>query len=47
LIYGRAGLITELPARLAAVPPEAVQAAAARLRPDRRAVVELIAGGAR
>ena len=47
LIYGRAELIGELPARLAAVTEADVRAAAAELRPERRAVVELIAGGAR
>ena len=46
LIFGRAGLIAELPARLAAVSDAEVQTAAAALQPDRRAVVELIAGGA-
>jgi zinc protease len=46
LIYGRAELITELPARLAAVTDDAVRRAAQRLRPDNRAVLELIAGGA-
>ncbi|MDP9118380.1 MAG: insulinase family protein [Actinomycetota bacterium] len=47
LIFGRAELIAELPARLGAVSEAAVQAAAAQLRPQRRAVVELIAGGPR
>jgi predicted Zn-dependent peptidase len=47
LLYGRAELIAELPARLAAVSVDAVRDAAAALRPDRRAVVELVAGGAR
>ena len=47
LIFGRAELISELPTRLAAVTGADVQAAAAALRPERRAVVELIAGGAR
>ncbi|PZS32789.1 MAG: peptidase M16 [Pseudonocardiales bacterium] len=47
LIYGRAELIAELPGRLAAVSEQAVRAAAAELRPDRRAVLELVAGGAR
>ena len=46
LIFGRAGLIAELPARLAAISDAEVQMAAAALQPDRRAVVELIAGGA-
>jgi predicted Zn-dependent peptidase len=47
LIFGRAELISELPTRLAAVAGADVQAAAAALRPERRAVVELIAGAAR
>jgi zinc protease len=47
LIYGQAQLIAELPGRLAAVTEQAVRDAAAELRPDRRAVLELIAGGAR
>ncbi|MEP6599353.1 MAG: pitrilysin family protein [Actinomycetota bacterium] len=47
LIFRRAGLIAELPARFAAVTDRDVRAAAAALRPDRRAVVELVAGGAR
>ncbi|WAX56176.1 insulinase family protein [Jatrophihabitans cynanchi] len=46
LIYGRAELMAELPARLAAVSEDAVRSAAAELRPERRAVLELIAGGA-
>ena len=45
LIYGRAELLAELPARLAAVPEAAVRRAAASLRPDGRAVLELVAGG--
>jgi predicted Zn-dependent peptidase len=47
LLFGRAELVSELPARLAAVTEGAVREAAATLLPDRRAVVELIAGGAR
>jgi hypothetical protein len=47
LIYGRAELIAELPGRLAAVTEDAVRKAAAELRPDRRAVLELVAGGAK
>ena len=47
LIFGRAELISELPDRLTAVTGADVQAAAAALSPERRAVVELIAGGAR
>jgi predicted Zn-dependent peptidase len=46
LIHGRAELISELPQRLSAISDLDVQAAAAALRPDRRAVVELIAGAA-
>jgi predicted Zn-dependent peptidase len=47
LIFGRAELISELPDRLTAVTGVDVQEAAAALSPERRAVVELIAGGAR
>jgi zinc protease len=47
LIYGRAELIADLPGRLATVTEDAVRAAAAELRPDRRAVLELVAGGAK
>ncbi|HJQ42452.1 MAG TPA: pitrilysin family protein [Jatrophihabitantaceae bacterium] len=47
LLYGRAELVEELPARLAAVTDDDVRAAAAALRPDSRAVLELIAGGNR
>ena len=47
LIFGRAELISELPDRLSAVTGADVQTAAAALSPERRAVVELIAGGAR
>jgi predicted Zn-dependent peptidase len=46
LVFGRAGLIAELPGRLAALGDDDLRTAAAALRPDRRAVVELIAGGA-
>jgi predicted Zn-dependent peptidase len=46
LIFGRAELISELPDRLSAVSDQDVRKAAEALRPDRRAVVELIAGGA-
>jgi predicted Zn-dependent peptidase len=46
LLHGRAELVTELPARLAAVGADAVRAAAAELTPERRAVLELVAGGA-
>jgi predicted Zn-dependent peptidase len=45
LIYGRADLVAELPGRLAAVSESAIRKAAATLRPDRRAVLELVAGG--
>ena len=46
LIFGRAELISELPDRLSAISDQDVRQAAEALRPDRRAVVELIAGGA-
>jgi zinc protease len=46
LIFGRAELINELPAALAEVTEADLAAAARRLRPDQRAVVELIAGAA-
>ncbi len=46
LLHGRAELADELPARLAAVTPEQVAAAAARLAPDARAVLILEPGGA-
>jgi predicted Zn-dependent peptidase len=45
LVHGRAELLEELPERFAAVGEDAVRAAAANLRPDRRAVLELVAGG--
>ncbi|MEO6886283.1 MAG: pitrilysin family protein [Jatrophihabitantaceae bacterium] len=45
LIYGRAELIGELPGRLAAITEDALRAAAAELRPDRRAVLELTPSG--
>jgi zinc protease len=47
LIHGRAELLAELPGRLAAVTAEQVREAAGTLRPDRRAVLELVPGGAR
>jgi predicted Zn-dependent peptidase len=47
LVHGRAELINELPDRIAAVDKDQVRAAAAALAPDRRAVLEVIAGGAR
>jgi predicted Zn-dependent peptidase len=46
LLHGRPELIAELPERLATVTAADVQRAAASLRPDNRAVLELIAGGA-
>ena len=46
LLHGRAELIGELPERLAAVTEDEIRKAAAELRPDRRAVLELVAGGA-
>lgn len=46
LLHGRAELIADLPERLAAVSAADVRRAAAALRPDNRAVLELIAGGA-
>ncbi len=45
LLHGRGELLEELPARFAEVGEDAVRAAAAALQPDRRAVLELIAGG--
>jgi zinc protease len=45
LVHDRAELVLELPERLAAVSEDAVRAAAASLRPDNRAVLELIPGG--
>jgi len=47
LLFGDAGLITELPRLLADITDADIRAAAAALRPDNRAVVELIPGGAR
>jgi hypothetical protein len=38
-------MVAELPVRLAAITESQVRAVAGALRPDRRAVVELIAGG--
>jgi predicted Zn-dependent peptidase len=46
LVHGRAELIAELPERLTAVTGADIQRAAAALRPDNRAVLELVAGGA-
>ncbi|MEO9140389.1 MAG: pitrilysin family protein [Jatrophihabitans sp.] len=45
LIHGRAELIAELPGRLATISAQDVRAAAAALTPQRRAVLELVAGG--
>jgi predicted Zn-dependent peptidase len=45
LLHGRAELAAELPERLASVTDDAVRKAAAELRPDRRAVLELVTGG--
>jgi zinc protease len=47
LIHGHSELLAELPGRLSAVTEAEVSAAAAALRPDRRAVLELVAGGSR
>jgi predicted Zn-dependent peptidase len=47
LIHGQPDLIAELPQQLDAVSADAVRQAAAALQPERRAVLELIAGGAR
>jgi zinc protease len=47
LVHGRAELIMELPALLETVADDAVRRAAAALRPDGRAVLELVAGGSR
>ena len=47
LIHGRAELLMELPALLGEVTEQQVRDAAATLRPDRRAVLELIPGGKR
>jgi zinc protease len=47
LLHGRAELIAELPERLAAVTEADVRHAAGAFRPDNRAVLELVAGGAR
>jgi zinc protease len=47
LIYGRTEMIAELPGLLEAVSADAVRRAAAGLQADRRAVLELVAGGSR
>lgn len=44
LLHGRAELVQELPTRLAGVTADDVSAAAATLRPQNRAVVELVPG---
>jgi predicted Zn-dependent peptidase len=41
LLHGRAELVTELPAMVATVGPEQIASAAAKLRPDSRAVLTL------
>jgi len=46
-VHDRAELLSELPGLIGAVSAEQVAAAAATLTPRRRAVVELVAGGAR
>jgi len=45
LVHSRAELLSELPALLAEVSADQVRVAAATLRPDRRAVLELTPGG--
>jgi predicted Zn-dependent peptidase len=45
LIFGRAELIAELPDRLRAVSEDDIRRAASQLVPQRRAVLELVAGG--
>jgi len=47
LVHGRAELLAELPGRLAGVTADQVRTAAATLRPDRRAVLEIAPGGAK
>jgi zinc protease len=47
LLHGRAELIAELPERIAAVTDADIRQAATAFRPDNRAVLELVAGGAR
>jgi len=46
-VHGRAELLLELPGLIGAVTADQVAAAASTLPPDRRAVVELVAAGAR
>jgi zinc protease len=43
--HGRANLLLELPGLLGAVTEEQIRSAASMLRPDRRAVLELVPGG--
>ncbi len=47
VVHGRADLISELPSRIAAITEDQVRAAAGALQPQRRAVVEVVPGGAR
>jgi predicted Zn-dependent peptidase len=47
LVHGRAELVNEIPDRLASISEAAVQKAAGALAPNRRAVLEVVAGGAR
>src|SRR5829696_1135291 len=47
LVHGRAEMLTEVPARLGEITADQVREAAATLVPDRRAVLELVPGGAR
>jgi predicted Zn-dependent peptidase len=47
VVFGSAELATAVFEQLAAVSEDAIRQAAATLRPDRRAVLELVAGGAR
>jgi predicted Zn-dependent peptidase len=47
LVHGRAELVNEIPRRLASVSEAAVCEAATALAPHRRAVLEVLAGGAR
>ena len=47
LFRSEPGLLNELPRLVGEVTEEQVRAAAAALRPERRASIEVIAGGAR
>jgi predicted Zn-dependent peptidase len=47
LVHGRAEMLIEVPARLGEITADQVREAAATLVPDRRAVLELVPGGAR